>query len=388
MKRLITLILVAALALSVCACSPANSDPVAVLWADGDSAVNPNSLINAMDRAMYIENVRYTYYGAQGDAAKQLQQAQEALDAGCSVLAVEPVDPVAAAQFVELAKAKDVPILFFNKAIDESVISSYAKCYAVYTDEDSLAETYFELVSAYVLKNTEVEKAKDDDLDLDDDGKISYVTVGEIDLAETLAIEKDKDDEPKLNKDGSYKKAVELVKLEAAFTDLQLVEDTRESGGLFGGTTTYRQLKTADGKVVELILVEDDVQAKEILVALLEKGMNADQLATCFVPVFTVGNTVDYKALVLEGAPADEEARKAHFESNKFLCDLTTVEKDDLDEMIFTTLNVIDTGRITGTALADYDGIAEAVAKAAAAICKGKTTEQTTLIPYTTHENG
>lgn len=388
MKRLITLILVVALALSVCACSPANSNPVAVLWADSDSAVNPNSLINAMDRAMYIENVRYTYYGAQGDAAKQLQQAQEALSAGCSVLVVEPIDPAAAEQFVELAKAKDVPILFFNKTIDESVITSYAKCYTVYTDEDSLAKTYFELVCTYVLKNTEVEKAKDGDLDLDDDGKISYVTVGEIALAETIAIEKDENDEPKLNKDGSYKKAVELVKLEAAFADLQLVEDTRESGGLFGGTTTYRQLKTTDGKVVELILVEDDVQAKDVLIALQEKGMNADQLATCFVPVFTVGNTVDYKSLVLENAPTEADARKAHFEANKFLCDLTVVEEGDLEEMLFTTLNVIDTGRITGTALADYDGIAEAVAKTAAAICKGKTAEQTTLIPYTTHENG
>lgn len=388
MKRLITLILVVALALSVCACSPVNSDPVAVLWADGNTAVDPNSLINAMDRAMYIESISYTYYGAQGDAAKQLQQAEEALAAGCSVLVVEPIDPAAAEQFVELAKAKDVSVLFFNKAIDESVVASYAKCYAVYTEVDSLAKTYFELVSAYVLKNTEVEKAKDGDLDLDDDGKISYVTVGEITLAETTAMEKDTNGEPKLNKDGSYKKAVELVKLEAAFADLQLAEDTRESGGLFGGTTTYRQLKTADGKVVELILVEDDVQAKDVLMALLAKGMNADQLATCFVPVFTVGNTVDYKALVLEGAPTEADARKAHFESNKFLCDLTAVEEADLDEMIFTTLNVIDTGRITGTALEDYDGIAEAVAKAASAICKGKTTDQTTLIPYTTHENG
>ena len=384
MKRLITLILVAALALSVCACSPVNSDPVAVLWADGNTAVDPNSLINAMDRAMYIENIHYTYYGAQGDAAKQFQQAQEALAAGCSILAIEPIDPAAAAQFVELAKAKDVPVFFFNKAIDESVVASYSKCYAISTDEDSLANTYFTLVSDYVLKNTEVQKAKDGDLDLDDDGKISYVTVGQIALAETAAIEKDKNGEPKLNKDGSYAKSVELVKLEAAFADLQPAEETRESGGLFGGTTTYRHLKTADGKAVELILVEDDVQAKDVLMALLEKGMNADQLATCFVPVFTVGNSVDYKALVLDGAPVEEEARKEHFEANKFLCDLTTVEEKHLDEMIFTTLDVIGTGRITGTALANYDGIAEAVAKAAAAICNGKTVEQTTLVSYTT----
>jgi len=334
---------------------------------------------------MYIESIDYTYYGAQGDAAKQLQQAQEALDAGCAALLVEPVDAAAAQQFVELAKTKSVPVLFFGKAVDDSVAAGYDKCYIVKTDAETLNSTYFELVSEYVLKNTEIKKSKADDLDLDDDGKISYVTVGSIALAETTAIEKDKEGEPKLEKDGSYKKAVELVKLEASFADLQLEETTEEAGGLFGGATTYRKLKTADGKTVELLLVEDDVQAKDVLVSLLDKGMNADQLATCFVPVFTVGNTVDYKALALEGAPSEEEARKAHLESKKFLCDLTTVEAEDLDEMIFTTINVIGTGRISGTAMEDYDGIAEAAAKACAAVVKGEKTDAVIKVSYTTY---
>lgn len=383
MKKIIAFILLAALALSFTACGSVSG--VAVLWADSETALSPNSLINAMDRAMYIESIDYTYYGAQGDAAKQLQQAQEALNAGCTVLMVELVDSTAAAQFVELAKAKATPILFFGTDVEDAVADSYEKCYIVKTDAETLSTTYTDLVCEYVLKNAEVKKAKDDDMDLDDDGKISYVTVGDIALTETTAIEKDDKGEPKLNKDGSYKKAVELVKLETAFADLQLEENVQSAGGLFGGETTYRYLTTTDGKRVEMVLVADDAQAKDALVTLLDMGMNADQLATCFVPLFTTGNTVDYKALVLDGAPEDEEGRKAHLEANKFLCDLTVVEQDDLAEMIFTTINVIDSGRISGTAMENYDGIAEAAAKACAAIAKGNAAESVTKVAFTTY---
>lgn len=70
MKKILAFILVAILALGMAACGAINKTPVAVLWAEGDTAVIPNSLINAMDRAMYIENIAYQYYGAEGDQAK------------------------------------------------------------------------------------------------------------------------------------------------------------------------------------------------------------------------------------------------------------------------------------------------------------------------------
>lgn len=377
MKKLIAVILMAALALSICACSPINKTDVAVLWADTDTAASPNDLINAMDRAMYIENIGYTYYGAEGDAAKQLTQAQEALSAGCAVLMVEPVDPTAAAQFVELAKTADTPVLFFGADVDDTVAAGWEKCYIVKTDATTLVSTFFDLMGEYVLSNAE-------DMDLDGDGKISYVTVGDIQLDQDKVVKKGDDGEPLYKKDGSYEKAVDILKLEVAFADLQPEEVTEEAGGLFGGTTTYRKLKTADGKVVEMLLVADDAQAKDVLIALQGYGMNADQLATCFVPLFTVGNEVDYKALVLEGAPAEGDARKEHLEKNKFLCDLTTVEADDLDKMIFTTINVIGTGRITGTAIENYDGIAGAAAKTCATLIKDGAAENITMVPYTT----
>ena len=385
MKKLIAIILMAALALSICACSPINKTDVAVLWADGDTAVSPNSLINAMDRALYIENIAYTYYGAGGDEAKQLQQAEEVLNAGCAVLMVEPVNGDAAQSFVDLAKAKNVPIIFFGAGVHADVMASYDKCVDIATAKLRLPYIFDQMVCAYVLGNTEVEKPKDGDMDLDDDGKITYVTIGEIPRdpsggTTAIAIEKSDDGQPVLNKDGSYKKAVELVALDAAFETLVPVEETIP-GGLFGGATTYRHLETADGKTVEMLLVADDVQAQATLVALQAMGLNADALATCFVPVLTVGSQFDYKSHVLAGAPQEAEARKAYLEANKYLVDLTTVAEEDLDKMIYTTTNVIDSGRLSATVIEDHDGIAEAAAAACAALLSGKTAEHV-LVDY------
>ena len=171
MKKLIALILLAALAMSICACSPVNSAPAALLWAESDAALTPSSLINTMDRAMYIENIKYSYYGAKGDAAKQLQQAEEALTAGCGMLMVEPVGPAAAQQFIDLAKAKDVPVLFFGKAVDAEVLNTYDKCYIVQTNEDSLAEKRNEMLVKYLEDEKNVKK-----VDRNEDGKISILS--------------------------------------------------------------------------------------------------------------------------------------------------------------------------------------------------------------------
>ena len=400
MKKLLSVILVLVMVLALCACS-VNKTEVSVLWAGTDDhAVVPNSLINAMDRAMYIEKIDYKHYAAAGDQAKQTQQATDCLNAGCSALMVELVDASAAQAIVDLAKAKNVPVVFFGTEVDAAVVNGYAKCAAVSTDADSVDKAVFDVVSTYVLANTKLTKAgkepADDDMDLDDDGKISYVAVGEIALTESMAIEKDKEDEPKLNKDGSYKKAVEMVQLSAAFEELKLVE-TEEKSGLFGGTTTYRQLQTADGKTVELLVVADDQQAMDTLVALQAMGINTDKLATCFVPVFTVGADADYKARVMENLPADAAARTQYLEGLRMFADMTVLDakewekraagqENEVDSMIFNTFNQIDTSRLTGTAVEDYDAIAEAAAKLAKQLLKGQSVEKTVVkVEYTVY---
>ena len=82
MKKIISLILVALFALSaitLTACS-INSTEVSILWSDKGEVLVPDSLINCIERAMYIENISYKHYGANGDHETQLGQAKAAVE--------------------------------------------------------------------------------------------------------------------------------------------------------------------------------------------------------------------------------------------------------------------------------------------------------------------
>ena len=126
-----------------------------------------------------------------------------------------------------------------------------------------------------------------------------------------------------------------------------------------------------------------------------KKDYNTNKLTTHFIPLFTVGEEVDYKAYVLAGRPAlpeelvigaddtkkeikakDKEIQKleelkAHYAANRYLVDLTTVKESELSQMVYTTVNVIDSGRISGTVLADNDRISACVAVIVKNLIKG-----------------
>lgn len=320
MKKILAILLATLLLLGMSACGTINDTNIAVLWSDTSEAVSPNSLINAMDRAMYIQSIGYEYYGAEKDQNRQLEQAKNALDAGCSALLVELVDRSAAQQIVDLAKEKSVPVVFFNSIVEEEVLASYEKCYAVTADASSMAKVQGEMILEYV-KNTK-------NLDRNGDGKVTYAKLGTVPF---------------------------VLKSESVVFE-----------------ETYVDLADLDPEAVEMIITADDLTAMQVLIDLQSKDFNTDKLTTQSVVLFTVGNEADYKEYVLKDAPADEAELKKHYEANKFLVDLTVVEEEDIAEMIFTTLNVIDTGRIAGTVIVDYDAMAENVAAITANLLKNK----------------
>lgn len=368
MKKLICVILALVMVLALCACS-VNKTEVSVLWAGAeDHATQPNSLINAMDRAMYIEKIDYQHYAAAGDQAAQTAQAESCLANGCSALLVELVDASAAQTIVDLAKAKDVPVVFFGTAVDAAVVSSYAKCAAVATDSASVLTAFSKMVSEYVVDNRAT-------LDADGDGNIHYICVGNNPCTVgSLTVE---------TKEGQI--TLNLVQQDAALEDLELQVQTIEGKKMFVFKTVEekRQLATADGTIIDMILCEDDEKALETLVALQAMDINTDKLSTCFVPLFAIGADADYKAYVMADMPTDEEGRKAHLAEMAMLADMTVLdaaewekwtagEENEVDSMIFNTMNQIDTGRLTGTVMENDDAIAEAAAKLAAQLLKGE----------------
>ncbi|MGM3174909.1 galactose/glucose ABC transporter substrate-binding protein MglB [Dickeya lacustris] len=71
---------------------------------------------------------------SQNDQSKQNDQVDVLLAKGVKALAINLVDPAAAAIVIQKAKAADVPVVFFNKEPNAKVLASYDKAYYVGTD--------------------------------------------------------------------------------------------------------------------------------------------------------------------------------------------------------------------------------------------------------------
>lgn len=370
MKRTLSIVLAALMVLSLfcfTGCGAVNENEVSILWSGNGKVENPNSLINSMERAMYLKNVEYKHYGANGDEETQLSQAKSALAAGCEVLVVELTgniltNQLLAASIIDEAKEKNTPVVFFNCLIDENIIEAYDKCFLITSDISTVADVQGEMIAAYVKANF----AK---LDKDENGKLEYTARGLLYIGDAV------------------EKANALLA-----TDDYKVKDA--DGNKINTTIELAEIQLLKS---ELILTDSDATAAEVLKELQKDGYNAGQLTTHYIPVFTIGDTVDYKGMVVSARPQipadlvigendsdkvvkqkDKAIKKladlqTYYDNNKYLVDLTAVNESDLAEMIYTTLNVIDAGRLTGTVTEDKDALAMAVAGVVRNLVKGNT---------------
>lgn len=338
MKKLLAITLALVMVLTLCACGTINDSDIAVLWSgENDLALVPNSLINAVDRAMYIENIAYTHYAAKGDQSAQLQQIEEALHHGCAGLLVELVDESAAQQIVEHAKEHGVPVVFFNCTVDETVVASYDKCAVISTDETTLAATYGKMIGEFIVENLKAVAEKPDKtvaLDRNGDGVISYCPVGDV---TALVTEVDK-----VLADAGQKA---LVAVEGPDMDSVLAENNDEKGNM-----------------IELVITASDEDALVVLEKLQSIEYNKDRLKTHCIPLFTVGADTDASAFT----------------------DTSDMTEEELAVLIYNAMNVVDAGQMAGTAMENYDAIAVAAADILCSFMKGEAVEDTTVeIPYT-----
>lgn len=393
MKKLFAILLAAAMLLSLAACGAGSATKVAILWDDAGTVQVPNSLINAVERAMYTKSVAYTHYGANGDQAKQAEQAAQALEQGCAALLVKLVDAAGAQEIVDLAKAANVPVIFFACEVDEAVASGYDKCICVNTDADSLSTAQGEMLEEALIKeekglfSKEATYSVNEEMDRNEDGEITYLAIG--DVAGTVEAINAILEEKELPALVSAGEGADASRIESLTESVHVTEKEVEMG----------LLVSAEGVSVDLILTDSDAAALDVLVALQARGYNANKLTTHCIPLYTVGSDADYKAYVLADRPEgtrEDAAVMEYYEQMQYLVDLTTVKDEDLEVMVYNTYNVIDSGRIAGTAVQDYDAIAAAMALIAKNLLTGNEllkdvdAEQVTdgwlvKIPYTTY---
>jgi D-xylose transport system substrate-binding protein len=119
---------VSALALSLAACGSGNSGSSSASSGKKVALLLPESKTTryeSLDRPLFTAALKTAcadcqliYSNADQDAAKQQQQAEAALTQGANVLVLDPVDGKAAAAVAAAAKAQNVPVVAYDRAID------------------------------------------------------------------------------------------------------------------------------------------------------------------------------------------------------------------------------------------------------------------------------
>ena len=262
------------------------------------------SVRTALDKKLDDMGVKYQDYDGNNNQTTQNEQIDTAIQTGANVLIVNIVTSGsndASTQIIDKAKAADVPVIFFNRAVEDekseegTILGSYEKCAFVGTDAPEAGHMQGEMIGDYVVENF-------DTVDLNGDGKISYAMfMGQLGNAEAIyrtqfAVE---DANKKLEEAG--KPALEFF--DPSNTDkYQVDQDGAWSATAANNymTTNLSQYNEGNNNMIELIICNNDGMAEGAVAALNDKGYNTgDPKKT--IPVFGVDATDAAKKLIADG---------------------------------------------------------------------------------------
>lgn len=171
MKRLLCFILAAMLCVPLTACGKKKSGGEVSVFYYTFSDTYISGVRAALDKELKEADLKYNDYDANGNQSSQTEQIDVAISKGSSMLVVNVVDTGsddAALNIIDKARTADIPVIFFNRSVDESVVKSYNKCVFVGTDYEMAGHMQGQMIGDYLVKNY-------DTVDLNKDGKISYV---------------------------------------------------------------------------------------------------------------------------------------------------------------------------------------------------------------------
>ncbi len=249
------------------------------------------------DKELKDKGIRFQNYDSNGNQTTQTEQVQTAIAKGTSILVVNIVDTGsddAAQNIVNLAKEKNIPVIFFNRSVNEEVVKSYDKCIMIGTDYEMAGHMQGEMIGNYLAENY-------DSTDLNGDGKISYVLFkGQEGNLEAIA-----------RTQYSVEDANKIL-AQAGKPELQFYDEANQNKYLVDqdGTwssaaatdymgTILAQFSESSGNMVELVIANNDEMALGAIAALQAAGYNNGSGKT--IPVFGVDATEAAKAKISEG---------------------------------------------------------------------------------------
>ncbi len=301
MKKLMAVILTLAFALGLTACgggsgSSSNGEVSVFYYTYSDTYIS--SVRSAMDKLLTDAGLKFQNYDANGNQTTQTEQVTTALAKGSKLLIVNVVDTGsndAAQNIIDQAKAKNVPVIFFNRSVEESVVTSYDKCVFVGTDYEMAGHMQGEMIGKYLVENY-------DKLDLNGDGKISYVMFkGQEGNMEAIArTQYGVEDANKVLKKAGKP---ELEFYDASNKNKYLVDQNGTWSSAAATDymgTILAQYSEANKNMVELVIANNDEMALGAVSALQTAGYNKE--GTKAIPVFGVDATDAAKSAVNSGA--------------------------------------------------------------------------------------
>ncbi len=346
MKKQLALILSLALALTMLAglvsCKKDNSDGEVSVFYYTYSDTYISSVRSEMDAMLKKAGLKYQNYDANGNQTTQTEQITTALAKNSRLLIVNVVDSGsddAAQNIVDLAKAKNVPVIFFNRSVNEKVVSSYEKCVFVGTDYEEAGHLQGKMIGDYVLKNY-------DKLDLNGDGKISYVMFkGQEGNMEAIARTQYAVEDA--NKILTAAGKSELVFFDSHNTNKYQVDQNGQWSSAAATdymNTNLSQFNEGNRNMIELVIANNDEMALGAITSLQTKGYN--KAGGKLIPVFGVDATEAAKNAIKEGSMVGTIKQDAAGMAEA----ITTIAQNMLNSKSFfegiTAENVVGTWRV------------------------------------------
>ncbi len=343
MKKLLSLILslVMVLGLAACGKDAGKTDKggeVSVFYYNfADTYIS--TVRTAMDGYLKELGLEYNNYDGAGNQTTQTEQIETAIAKGSKLLIVNVVDTGsndAAQAIVEKAKTAGIPLIFFNRSVEESVVSSYEKCVFVGTDYEMAGHMQGEMVGNYVKEHY-------DELDLNKDGKISYVMFkGQEGNMEAEARTKYgvEDADKVLTEAG--KAALEFY--DAANAKKYLVDQQgnwSDAAAKEYMDTIFAKYSEDNGNMVELVIANNDGMALGAVSGLQEKGYNKE--GGKVIPVFGV-DAVDAAVEAIKDGSMTGTIKQ---DADGMAKTITTICNNYLNDK--AAFDTVDTANVVGT---------------------------------------
>ena len=256
---------------------------------------------NALDASLKDMGVSFQDYDGNGNQTTQTEQIQTAITKGAKAIVVNIVNTGsddAASGIVSLAKNADIPVIFFNREVSDSVIKSYDKCAFVGTRAEESGILQGEMIGDYVVKNF-------DSIDINGDGEISYILFkGEEGNNEAIYRTKYSVEEADKILRENGKKPLKFY--DASNPNKYLVD----RNGQWSASAANEYMNTAlssysekHNNMIELVICNNDGMAEGAVSALGGSGYNLGGESR-MIPVFGVDATDAAKDLIKNGKMA------------------------------------------------------------------------------------